>query len=161
MKGFVFKLEPVLSMRKREEQRRQKVLAGVLREQSALESAYRQAQELAITEEGDLRDRLAGGVVDLRGARTQGNAIVHARSRARLVALKLAGVMQQAERARRSLAEAVAQRRAVELLREKQYEAWRAGVQAAERAELDEIAARARPEFGTDESAAFDAGGRH
>lgn len=142
MARFVFKLEPVLGMRRREEQQRQKVLAGILREQAALETAYREAEQLALSEEQDLRDRLGHGPVDLRGARTQGNAIVHARSRARLIALKLTGVMKQAEQARRSLAEAVAERRAVELLRERQYEAWRAGVQAAERREMDEIAAR-------------------
>ncbi|MEQ8769927.1 MAG: flagellar export protein FliJ [Phycisphaerales bacterium] len=142
MKGFVFRLQPVLDMRQREERERQRVVAQLERERVGLENELRTCQETVSREREDLRDRLIGGAIDVSGARWQAHASLDAMRRSKHAALKLAGVFAKLELARRSLMTATSRRRAVELLRDRQYEAWKAEQAKRERLELDEIGSR-------------------
>ena len=142
MKGFVFRLQPVLEMRKREEREHQLKVAEIERERVEIERELTGCRETVERERTDLRDRLDGGAVDLRGARWQAHASLDALRRSRHAALRLTGVISRLELARRSLMEATSRRRAVEMLRDRQYEAWRAEQAKRERIELDEIGAR-------------------
>ncbi len=142
MKGFVFRLQPVLDMRQREERERQRVVAKLERERVEIETELRTCQDTVAREREDLRDRLIGGGIDVSGARWQAHASLDALRRSKHAALRLAGVIARTELARRSLMEATSRRRAVELLRDRQFEAWKAEQNKRERLELDEIGAR-------------------
>jgi len=142
VKGFVFRLQPVLEMRQREEREHQRVVARLERERVELEAELRMCQETVARERGDLRDRLVGSGLDVAGARWQAHASLDAMRRSKHAALRLAGVFARIELARRSLMAATSKRRAVELLRDRQHEAWRAEQAKRERLELDEIGSR-------------------
>lgn len=140
MARFVFRLRPVLEQREREERDRQLVVAGLERERLRLEGELRRCEWAVHHERRDLRDRLAGGV-DVGAARWQAHASLGAMARAREAALRLAGVHAKLDRARGDLLRAAAARKAVESLRERQYDAWRREQDKKERLELDEIGA--------------------
>ena len=118
MARFVFKLEPVLGMRRREERRCQVAVAEIERERVELENELRACREIVDRERGELREGLGGGAVDVRGARWQAHASLDAMRRTRHAALRLAGVITRLELARRELMTAASRRKAVELLRD-------------------------------------------
>lgn len=142
MKGFVFRLQPVLEMRQREEREHQRSVAELERERVGIEEELRSCQQKVAFERSDLRDRLMGDGIDVSGARWQAHASIDAMRRTKHAALRLAGVLSRVELARRSLMDATSRRRAVELLRDRQYEEWKALQQKRERLELDEIGSR-------------------
>ena len=149
MAKFVFKLRPVLRQREAVERRRQVALAAVEGERTALENSIRAIQSDLSTARQDWRANLspAGGPTDIRSARFQANNALHLVARAQSSVIKLAGVHRRIEKARAELIEATARRRAVEVLRDKQLEAWKHVQNQAESAATDEIAvaAAARP----------------
>ena len=136
---FRFRLQPVLDQRLRQERDRQLVVAAHERERLSLEAEVLACRGVVVQERADLRERLAGGSVDLRGARVQAHASLGAMLRTQRAALQLAGVNARLEMARRELLRATAARKAAELLRERQFEAWRYEQERRERIELDEI----------------------
>lgn len=137
---FRFRLQPVLDQRLREERERQLAVGEHERERLALEAEVLACRGVVWQERADLRERLSGGPVDLRGARVQAHASLGAMLRTQRAALQLAGVNARLEMARRELLRATSARKAAELLRERQYEAWRYEQERRERIELDEIA---------------------
>lgn len=145
MGRFVFKLQPVLDQRLRAERVHQRAVAELEGDRFGLESEIRHCHTLAEQERDDLRDRLAahGAAVDLSGAKLQANASLHLIARAQRAVLKLAAIHNKLDRARLELLAAAAKRKAVELLRDKQFEAWRTDQNRREAAMLDDLTAAA------------------
>lgn len=140
MPRFIFKLQPVLDMREREEQDKKRILAELERERLGLESRIRSCQINIETEQASLASMLGrSGSVDLRGARLQANAALSNRFTAQRAVLELAGVHHNIEHARTELIEASARRKAVELLRDRQQEAFEAEQRRRESIELDDM----------------------
>lgn len=140
MAGFKFKLQPVLEMREREEREKKLALAELERERMWIENRIRGYQRNIETEQSSLAQMLGTqGGVDLRGARLQANAAVSNRFSAQRAVLELAGVHHQIERARTELAEASARRKAVELLRDRQQEAFELEQRRRESIEMDDM----------------------
>lgn len=141
MAKFVFELDPVLRQREREERERQKAVAVLERQRLDLEAEIRTLHERAEQDRAELTARFrAGGPVDVRSIRQDTNAALAEEIRTRRAALRLAGVHKQIEAARRALLEAATRRRAVELLRDQRFEAWKAEQRKREATELDELA---------------------
>ena len=140
MARFVFELESLLEQRRREERDCLKRVAEVERERVEVE---RQAAMLATAtrDERDALRRELGDLsrVDLASVRLQSNASLHGLRKRHELALRGAAVLKRLERARRVLIEATTRRRAVELLRERRYEAWAATERAREAREVDEL----------------------
>ncbi len=140
MAGFKFKLQPVLEMREREEREKKLALAELGRERMWVENRIRGYQRNIETGQSSLAQMLGTqGGVDLRGARLQANAAVSNRFSAQRAVLELAGVHHQIERARTELAEASARRKAVELLRDRQQEAFELEQRRRESIEMDDM----------------------
>lgn len=148
MADFWFGLDPVLRQREREEQSQQRVVAELERERLALERRLRGWQRSIAQEKDDLAARLGpGGSADVRAARVQANASLTMAAQAHEAVLLLAGVHERIDRARLELVRRATARRALESLRERRLEAWRAAERKKESAMLDEIntARAARP----------------
>lgn len=140
MARFRFELEPLLTQRRREERDRMKAVAEIERERVEIHEA---AMRLALAQR-DEREALRGELavsagVDLGRVRLQSNASLHGLRKTHELALQGAAVLKRLETARRALIEATTRRRAVELLRERRYEAWLAAERAKEARELDEL----------------------
>ena len=145
MRKFVFKLEPVLEMRRRAEEERQRAVALLERERLGIEDRLRAVQRSIEGARAEQRGMLsAGGAVAVHGVRLQAGAAMAAVGRAHQLALELAGVMKRLDAARAELLRAAAARKAVELLRERQQEQWRLEMGRREIADLDDIAAGLR-----------------
>ncbi len=154
MARFVFKLEAVLDQRIAKERERQLAVAKIERERVAAEEEIRAHQRVIERERDELRQMLAsersvgdgepgawrGGVIDISGARRQAAAAVRLTAQAQQAVLKLAGIHRRLDAARLELLAAATQRKAVELLRERQYAAWRVEQNRKESAAIDEIA---------------------
>ena len=147
MAKFRFKLEPVLKARCHVEQQRQREVAALERERQRIEDHIRSQQQFLADSKLQLRDHLFGQLAtnDLRLHAASGLRIM--READRLV-VELAGLHQRLSRARQSLIEATRDRRAIELLREKRFQEWKAGQEKAEAAALDELVVQraARPD---------------
>lgn len=140
MAKFVFDLESLLEQRRREERACMKAVGEIERDRLELErQAFgfeRQSQEerdLLQTELGE------GQRVDLTRVRLQANASLHAVRKTTELALRSAAVTHRLEGARERLREAAARRKAVELLRERRFEAWLREQRRVEDRDLDEL----------------------
>lgn len=145
MAKFVFKLTPLLEQRRREQRERQRVVAEIESERLVLEQRLRQHQETIEQGRGALRDMLApdgaeAGMVRSELVRWCAASPVAVDRLARQVVLQLAGVHRRLEQARNQLRLADVRLKAVELLRDKQYQRWRDEMNRRESGELDEIA---------------------
>lgn len=140
MARFIFKLDPLLEQRRREERDRMRAVAEFERERLEIESeAARLGGEMR-AERDALRAELGGSrAVDLRRVQLQAGASLHGLRRTRELALRASAVLRRLEAARTELLEATKRRRAVELLRERRREAWLAEQRANEERELDEL----------------------
>lgn len=146
MPKFTFPLQSLLDHRARIERDAQVALAAVEQERRAIELELARRQREVTGLKQDLRAALAppSGVaampVDIRGARLQAGATLHLRARAQQLVLQLAGVHHRLDAARAVLREASTRRRAVELLKERQFQRWKAEQQRKENNTLDELA---------------------
>jgi flagellar export protein FliJ len=146
---FRFKLQAVLDQRLAREQQRQLIVAQIERERVDAEQDIRAYQEAIERERDELRrmlsdERAAGEMegavqVDLSGARQQAAAAMKLTARAQQAVLKLAGIHRKLDAARLDLLKAATERKAAELLREKQYEEFKAEQRAKDAAIVDEI----------------------
>ena len=138
MKRFHFKLEPVLQLRRRDEDDRLRDVAVIERERAALESRLREQQGHIIGAKTEWSEQLRG-TLDLHALRSRAHRSLHAVREAQQLAIALAGVHHRLDAARRRLAEAVRRRRAIELLRDRALETWRRDEDRRETAELDDL----------------------
>jgi flagellar FliJ protein len=138
MAKFAFKLEPLLAHRRHIEDDRQRALAQLLREKLILETQIRNHQHTISDDKRSMSDALVGQVnVDRirQHAAHSGQVAV----RLQQIAYRLLHLNRTITDARNSLLEAVKQRKAVELLREKQFKRWKQEQDRREARELDEI----------------------
>jgi len=147
MPPFHFNLQSLLDARVRAEQAEQLAVAELERERLRLEDELRRRQADIAAGKGELRGGLTGRL-DLRSLRLGAGSTLHVIRSARQLVLALAGVHQRIEAARARLLAATTRRRALELLRDRRYARWKARLDKAEAAALDELAlnAAARPE---------------
>lgn len=143
-RGFRFRLQPVLDQRQRVEEQHQARFAEHERERLAMQQQLQAIQSDIARSQHDLRDRLARGSQEgeqggLAHVRMQANASLHLTMKAHQAALALAGAMRRLEIQRDELLKASAARKAVQLLKDKQHEAWRLEQNRREMAVLDEI----------------------
>lgn len=141
MPRFRFKLQAVLDHREMLEQQKQKAVAELEMSRVRLEGVIRGCQEGIVAERSDMRQRLTAG--DVHGARRQSAAATRLKAAADRAVLELAGVHRRLERARAELIAATKARKAVELLKERRFEAWRYEQQRQELAANDELAVMA------------------
>ncbi|MFK7758789.1 MAG: flagellar export protein FliJ [Phycisphaerales bacterium] len=140
MRGFVFRLQPVLDQREREERDKKLALAEIERERLELENQIRTYQANIEQEQSSLAQMLIGtDHIDFKGARLQANAAINNRFAAQRTVLELAGVHHKMEQARQELQEASAQRKAVELLRDRQLEEFKYQQRRRDSLELDDM----------------------
>ncbi len=140
MPQFRFKLQPVLDQREREERDRQLIVAELERERLALESRIRMCQQMMEDERATLSQALKSGQrVDLQMVKMQAGASLKHNFEAQRTVLELAGVFRKIQLAREELAQAAARRKAVELLRDQQLEAFKHTIERKESHDLDEM----------------------
>ena len=139
MAKFIFKLQPVLGQREQIEREKQVVVGAINRERIALEPELRKFQSSIENERDDLRERLGSKQGRFAGVREQALAIRAIDRRAAEVAARLADTFERLGQARGELARASADRRAIELLRERRYAQWQRELLRTEQRELDDV----------------------
>lgn len=152
MPKFIFQLQALLDQRSHAERQKQLAVAAVERQRVDLESRVTDRQSEIRSHKSDLRSLLSTpGTrgVDFRTVRIQANASLHAQLTTHRLALQLAGLYQRLDLARKELREAATRRRAVELLKQKRFEAWKREQNRLETDELDEIAMSRQQRSGT------------
>ena len=138
MARFRFALQPVLEHREMIAEEKQRLVAGIERERAALEDEIRACQAGLARERGAMRGVLAAATgLDIGAARTQAAASFRYVTRAQAAVVKLAGAHKRLEAARRELVKATTEKRAVEILRDRRLEEWKAEQARREAAELD------------------------
>jgi len=139
MLRFVFRLDPLLTARRRAEETVQREVAALQRQRLDMEDRIRRRQHAIRQGKQDLRDELTGTLrmSDLRGH--AGTTLRLMRDAQKLV-LELAGLHKRLDAARGRLLEAVRRRRAIEILRERRREQWRAAAEKADTDAMDELA---------------------
>ena len=142
MAKFLFRLEPLLKARRRQEEKEQRAVAELERERMALEETLRGYQRKITHGKESLRGSL-GGALDMRGLRLEAGAALHLIRKAQQVVLQLAGLGQRQGVARARLIEATKRRRALELLKERRFDQWKTNLDKAETAQIDELVTNA------------------
>ena len=138
MAKFVFKLEALLKQRKREEQQCQRRLAEHAAIVNAAEEAVRRINESVRAGHDDVRRHLMGKL-DM-GFLTAHRRFMGAMQRQVIeLVQKVVQAKKRLEEVRTRLAEAARRRKAIEILREKQFDRWRMQQARAETALGDEI----------------------
>lgn len=137
MAGFKFRLEAVLRQRQMVEDERQRALAKLLRQRMILHDQLRAMQQSIRAAKSALSDGLVG-TVDMDRvagfARYSGQLSV----RAQALVMRLAELEKQVKHAQDRLLQATQARRALELLRDRQWQAWRQQQERRELAAADE-----------------------
>jgi flagellar FliJ protein len=139
MPRFRFELEPLLTARRHVERSKQRAVAELERERLRLEGALRRQQQFISTGKASLRGHLVGAL-DLGSMRAHASSTIQLLREANRLVIELAGVHKRLDRARGDLVEAARERQAIELLRERRFDAWAAAIGKAEDAALDELA---------------------
>ena len=139
MATFQFRFITLLNHRRHLEQERQRDLARCLKKQMILDHRLRESQERHEAGRRELAEALVGrvDVSRLGGAARWGHAVAAA---GREVLDRLQEARDEAERARAQLAAAVKERKALELLHDRERELWRREQERREAAVLDEAA---------------------
>ena len=150
---FVFRLQPVLDQRERIEERAQLLVAELERDRIRIEATLRAIQAELLETRAVLRAGLhrsavpgesraeespmsGGGISAVRAA---ASASLHITVRAQRAAMELAGLLKRLEMARSELLRATADRKAVQLLKDRAIEQFRREQLKRELSELDEI----------------------
>jgi flagellar FliJ protein len=139
MAKFRFALERVLDRRLKEEEARRLVLAKIEGHRRALEDALRDRQREIGAGRDDWRNSLVG-TVDPVALRHNAAASMGLMRKAQRTVLELAGLDKSLVRAKADLVEAARARRALEILREQRFAAFKTVEARREREQLDEFA---------------------
>ncbi len=138
-KKFQFRLEPVLTQRRAQEESCQRDLAKSLRQRMILQDQLQKMQHTITQSKQQLADGLVGAV-DVGRISEFTRYSGQVTQRAHAFVMKLAGVEQQIQATRNRLMEATRARKALELLRQQRYQQWKRIVERQEARQLDEIA---------------------
>lgn len=142
MARFVFKLDAVLKQRRLIEDHRKKALADLLRQRVELENSIRDMQRTISDDKRTMTGSLVGRV-DVTRIRQHALHVGQVTRRAMQHTLRMAGLHRHIDAARAALLAAARNRKAIELLRERQLERWRREQDKKESAALDELATQA------------------
>lgn len=142
MARFVFRLQPVLEARHRVERDVRRAFARLQRQRLDLEDDLRRNQQRISSGKDRMRGSLVGAL-DMRALRLGTGATLHGIRKAQQLVLQLAGLSRRMESSRTQLEQAMARRRAIEVLREKRYHQWTFARNKAETTALDELAVAA------------------
>lgn len=142
MAGFRFRLESVLRHRHRLEDICQRDLAKTLRKRMILENQLRQMQTTIIESKRQLGTALTGQVELSRIAQfaSYGGQVTQ---RAHGLVRTLAQLEDQITQARQRLVEAMRDRKAIEILRERHYQQWLRIQDRRQTVEMDDLALQA------------------
>ena len=145
MPRFIFNLQRILDLRRRAEDDHRRRVAAIESERAAAEDRLRTIQHTITTARTEQRTMLTVGThLNTQALRTHTGAVMGLTAQAHRAALELAGILRRLESARALLAKASAERKAVELLRERAYEQWKLEQNRREIRELDEIGSTLR-----------------
>ncbi len=139
MPRFQFRLQSVLNHRQIVEDQAQRALAQILRQRMILMSQIQQMQSTIAQSKRDLSGSLVGKV-DLPQVADFTRYASHVSQRAREIVQRLAAIEKEIEAARGKLIKATTDRKAMELLRDRQKREWEIDQARRETAQLDEIA---------------------
>lgn len=139
MARFKFRYQTLFDHRQAIEEQRQRELAQQLRGRMILENQLRQMQDTIRESKRQLGHGLVGKV-DLEAISRFAGFSGHTSLRAQQLVIKIAEFEKRVDAARAALQEAMRQRKALELLRDKHREAWLREQALREAMELDEIA---------------------
>jgi flagellar FliJ protein len=139
MAKFRFELESLLKARRLAEQARQRAVAAIEQDRMKLEQSLRDLQRQISDGKHAMQSGLVG-LVQADQLRMHAASTMHTMRAAQRVVLELAGVHRRLDAARAALIEAAQHRRAVEILRERRYEQWKAQQDKLENDALDELA---------------------
>lgn len=139
MAGFVFRYETLLQHRRRIEDERQRDLAKLMRGRMLFLDRLRGMQDTIRQSKHDMGASLTGKV-DLSQVSQFARYSQTCAQQGREIVVKLAGLEKQIDAAREQLMEAVRQRKALELLRERHLEEWKFEQARKEAIELDDLA---------------------
>lgn len=139
MARFTFTLQAVLTQRKHVEHQRQRELAVVEAQMTALQNQLRAINDAIKQAGNDLREHHLVGKLDMSYLAAHRRFSIAMQRSAMTFVQKIALAQRQADEARTRLADAAKQRKAIERLREKQHQRWHEQQQRKELAELDEI----------------------
>jgi len=139
MARFVFSLEAVLRQRKHVEEERQRAFAVVQAQMSTMQNELKAMGSEMQRALEDLRQNHLTGKIDLAFLAAHRRFTAAMQRKAVTLTQRIALFQRQVDEARAALAEAAKNRKAIEKLREKQFEQWRADLHRKELAELDEI----------------------
>lgn len=139
MPRFRFELQAVLDTRKRAEDFCRREVATLELERGELENGIRGRQQSIVDSREETREGLVGMIQPDR-LRSSANASLAMMRDAQRSVLELAGIHRRLETARGTLREASRDRRAIELVRERRFEAWKTETERREQSALDEIA---------------------
>lgn len=126
-------------MRQLAEEELQRDLAKLLRQKLAFETELRNMQQTISDDKRLMADTLLGHV-DVRRVRHHASHTMQVTGRAQQIAVKMLGLHKNIDHTRNQLIEATSQRKAVELLHDRQYEKWLTDERRRQQNELDEIA---------------------
>lgn len=142
MPKFTFRYESLLQHRRNLEDRCQRQLAERVRTQMILTDQLKGMQQTIVRSKSDLGDALTGKIDLSRvGEFTRYNA--ESTVRGRQLVHRLAELETHIDAARQALLQATQQRKALDLLRERDFKLWRREQERKETAELDELASQA------------------
>jgi len=142
MARFEFKLEPLLRHRRRLEDQAQRELAKLLRQKMIFEQQLRSMQQTITDDKRTMAASLVGHV-DVERIRNHGSHVNQVTLRARQIAARMVGLLRQIDQGRAKLIEAMKQRKAIDLLRQRQFDKWQRDLDRRENAMLDELATQA------------------
>ena len=139
MAKFVFKLAGVLKQRLHVERQRQRDLAERHAHLTSLQQQLKQLNDRVQTTNDDVRNNHLTGSLDMSFLAAHRRFLAAMQRGAVEIVQRMAVAQRQVDEALAALAEAAKQRKAIEKLREKQFECWRAEQDRKEVAELDEV----------------------
>ena len=167
MGRFIFTLDPVLKQRLREEERAQQELAERERERQEIERVVRRIESRMREAQREWRDRLlgtasgnatgmiAGGAVDVREVRMQAGSTIREMAELKRTVLTLASAQRRVAEARAALLHAARSRLAIQDLRERRWNEWRAERGRSEQRTLDDLVVMGHGRAASDEQGAW------
>lgn len=139
MAKFDFKLEGVLRQRKHVEQDKQRILAEKQRAMVEIQNTLQRMQEAVQASTDDVRNNHLVGTLNMAYIAAHRRFLTGMQKQSLATMQRLALAQRAVDAARLELAEAAKHRKAIEKLKEKQFERRRADIAKRDQAEMDEI----------------------
>ena len=139
MSKFVFNLEAVLRQRSHLEKEKQRELALIQRQMTELQTELRALNDSVQTATGDIRDNRLVGRLDMQFLAAHRRFMAATQRKGTEIVQRMALVQKQVDEAQRALAEAAKNRKAMEKLKEKAHERWKAALAQKEFLAADEL----------------------